>query len=134
MSGEEFANVAGRAGRAFVDLEGLVLHVMFQAEGWRQRAWRDLVGSATARSLSSGIITIVAEVLNRLARANVFLRADAMEYLANAQEAWFPQDHAADAEPIESLIEKLDATVFGLIEALDSGSAELPRLIDEALN
>ncbi len=72
------------------------------------------------------------EVLNRLARANVFLRADAMEYLANAQEAWFPQDHAADAEPIESLIEKLDATVFGLIEALDSGSAELPRLIDEA--
>ncbi|WP_171257180.1 hypothetical protein, partial [Acinetobacter baumannii] len=24
--------------------------------------------------------------------------------------------------------------VFGLIEALDSGSAELPRLIDEALN
>lgn len=134
LSGEEFANVAGRAGRAFVDLEGLVLHVMFQAEGWRQRAWRDLVGSAKARSLSSGIITIVAEVLNRLARANVFLRADAMEYLANAQEAWFPQDHAADAEPIESLIEKLDATVFGLIEALDSGSAELPRLIDEALN
>ncbi|PMY02395.1 hypothetical protein C1Y22_35385, partial [Pseudomonas sp. MPR-R2A5] len=63
LSGEEFANVAGRAGRAFVDLEGLVLHVMFQAEGWRQRAWRDLVGSATARSLSSGIITIVAEVL-----------------------------------------------------------------------
>lgn len=57
LSGEEFANVAGRAGRAFVDLEGLVLHVMYQPENWRLRAWRDLVGSAKARSLTSGIIS-----------------------------------------------------------------------------
>ena len=31
------------------------------------------------------------------------------------------------------LVEKLDATVFGLIEALDADSADLPRLLDEAL-
>ena len=31
ISGEEFANVAGRAGRAFVDVEGLVVHVMHLA-------------------------------------------------------------------------------------------------------
>jgi hypothetical protein len=133
LSGEEFANVAGRAGRAFVDLEGLVLHVMYQPENWRLRAWRELVGSAKARSLTSGIIAIVAEVIARLARTNVFLRADAMEYLANAQEAWFPQDQAEDTDSIESLIERLDATVFGLIEALDTDSSELPRLLDEAL-
>jgi hypothetical protein len=81
LSGEEFANVAGRAGRAFVDLEGLILHVMYEPEAWRLRAWRDLVRSAKARALLSGIITIVAEVLNRLRRANVFMRVDAMEYL-----------------------------------------------------
>jgi replicative superfamily II helicase len=133
LSGEEFANVAGRAGRAFVDLEGLVLHVMHKPENWRHRAWRDLVGSAKARSLTSGIISIVVEVMARLARTNVFLRADAMEYLANTQEAWFPQDQADDTESIESLIERLDTTVFGLIEALDADSAELPRLLDEAL-
>jgi hypothetical protein len=133
LSGEEFANVAGRAGRAFVDLEGLILHVMYEPDGWRLRGWRDLVRSAKARSVFSGIITIVAEVLNRLARANVFMRADAMEYLANSQEAWFPQDQEGDAEPIQSLIEKLDATVLGLIDALDADSAELPRLLDEAL-
>lgn len=133
LSGEEFANVAGRAGRAFVDLEGLVLHVMHQPENWRLRAWRELVGSAKARSLTSGIIAIVAEVIARLARTNVFRRVDAMEYLANTQEAWFPQDQAGDTDSIESLIERLDATVFGLIEALDADSAELPRLLDEAL-
>mgnify|MGYP001031797312 CR=1 FL=1 len=133
LSGEEFANVAGRAGRAFVDLEGLVLHVMYKPESWRLRAWRELVGSAKARSLTSGIIAIVAEVIARLARTNVFLRADAMEYLANTREAWFPQDQADDSESIESLIERLDATVFGLIEALDAESTDLPRLLDEAL-
>ena len=35
ISGEEFANVAGRAGRAFVDVEGLVVHVMYNPEPWR---------------------------------------------------------------------------------------------------
>ena len=35
LSGEEFANVAGRAGRAFVDLEGLVVHVMYNPAAWR---------------------------------------------------------------------------------------------------
>jgi hypothetical protein len=71
--------------------------------------------------------------MRRLAATNVFMRDDAMEYLANSQEAWFPAGSADDPESIESLIERLDATVFGLIEALDTDSAELPRLLDEAL-
>lgn len=133
LSGEEFANVAGRAGRAFVDLEGLVLHVMFEPLNWRHRAWHDLVGSAKARSLVSGFITIIHEVITRLTRANVFLRSDAFEYLANSQEAWFPPNQEDDTDSIESLIERLDTTVLGLIEALGSDSTELPRLLDEAL-
>ena len=125
--------MAGRAGRAFVDLEGLVIHVMHKPENWGLKAWRELVQAGKARSLSSGIIAVVSEVMVRLARTEVFLRADAMEYLSNSQEAWFPQDQADDAESIASLIERLDATVLGLIEALDADSNELPRLLDEAL-
>ncbi len=135
ISGEEFANVAGRAGRAFVDLEGLVIHVMHAPEAWRHARWRELVNSSRARSLSSGIIAVVDEVMRRLAKTDVFGRADAMEYLSNAQDAWFPRDgeDGDGADSIESLIERLDATVLGLIEALDTDSAELPRLLDEAL-
>ena len=135
ISGEEFANVAGRAGRAFVDLEGLVVHVIYKAESWRLSRWRDIVNSAKARSLSSGIIAVVAEVMRRLANSNsgVLNRGDAMEYLANAQEAWFPTDPPGETESIESLIERLDATILGLIEALDADSTDLPRLLDEAL-
>ena len=34
----------------------------------------------------------------------------------------------------EELLEKLDTSILGLIEALDADSEDLPRLIDEALN
>ena len=167
VTGEEFANVAGRAGRAFVDVEGLIVHVMFDKLEWRTREWRALVASAKARALKSGLIQIVAEIINRLAGEGVLQRDDAVEYLANAREAWKSEMEeegaaafavAADAsddedadkeekeedggdeeekiqeEPLSQLIERLDAIVFGLVEALDADRADLPRLLDEALN
>jgi len=163
IKGEEFANVAGRAGRAFVDVEGLIVHVMFDKIDWRKKEWRKLVASAKARTLKSGLIQIVAEILDRLSREGVLDRDDAWEYLANAREAWrSPEEEAAvaerlaagaehdadgdddedggdeeeetiDEEPLSQLVERLDATVFGLIEALDADRADLPKLLDEAL-
>jgi replicative superfamily II helicase len=147
LSGEEFANVAGRAGRAFVDVEGLVVHVMHKGEEWRLEKWRHLVASAKSRTLRSGLIQIVTEILDRLAQTGVLKRDDALEYLANSRQAWkshddksvtereedHDEDNDDDVEPLSHLVEKLDAAVFGLIEALDADSSELPRLLDEAL-
>ena len=135
ITGEEFANVAGRAGRAFVDVEGLVVHVMHKGDEWRLPVWRQLIASARSRTLRSGLIQIVAEILARLTTQGVLSRADALEYLANSREPW-TIDSTADAEgnePLSQLVEKLDATVFGLIEALDANIADLPRLLDQAL-
>ena len=168
ITGEEFANVAGRAGRAFVDVEGLIVHVMFDRVDWRRGEWRDLVASSRARTLKSGLIQIVAEILERLSREGVLARADAWEYLANSRDAWkSPEEEAAlvgrladaptavavddgedaedrdagsdgeeesiDEEPLSELVERLDTTVFGLVEALDAERVDLPRLLDEAL-
>lgn len=166
IKGEEFANVAGRAGRAFVDVEGLIVHVMFDKTDWRKKEWRKLVASAKARTLKSGLIQIVAEILERLSREGVLDRDDAWEYLANSREAWrSPGEEAEvaerlaaaveydadgeenddedesedddeetiDEEPLSQIVERLDATVFGLIEALDADRADLPKLLDEAL-
>ncbi len=164
IEGEEFANVAGRAGRAFVDVEGMIVHVMFDKIKWRKSEWRNLVASAKARTLKSGLIQIVAEILERLSREGVLDRDDAWEYLANAREAWrSPDEEVEEAErlaaaveynadgddddegeaddeeetineePLSQLVERLDATVFGLIEALDADRADLPKLLDEAL-
>ncbi|MDA7418076.1 DEAD/DEAH box helicase [Xenophilus arseniciresistens] len=153
ISGEEFANVAGRAGRAFVDVEGLVVHVILDKPTWRLTEWRKLVKSAKARTLQSGLYQIIAEIIGRLAQEGVLERADAIEYLSSSREAWKSQaeenlrlgiaDPPADAddeeeekieeEPMSHLVEKLDATVLGLVEALDADSEDLPRLLDEAL-
>jgi hypothetical protein len=164
IKGEEFANVAGRAGRAFVDVEGLILHVMFDNIKWRAGEWRELVASAKARTLKSGLIQVVAEILDRFSRDGVLDREDAWEYLANAREAWRSpeeeikvterlaaavgydvkgdnrdednaedREESIDYEPLSLLVERLDATVYGLIEALDADRVDLPKLLDEAL-
>lgn len=152
ISGEEFANVAGRAGRAFVDVEGLVVHVILDKPAWRLKEWRKLVKSAKARTLQSGLYQIIAEIIGRLAQEGVLARADAIEYLSSSREAWKSQaeenlrlgiaepagaddedEEKIEEEPMSHLVEKLDATVLGLVEALDANSEDLPRLLDEAL-
>jgi hypothetical protein len=146
ITGEEFANVAGRAGRAFVDVEGLVVHVIHDRARWRLDMWRELVASAKSRNLRSGLIKVVATIIERLAGEGVLGRDDAYEYLANSRGAWKSGEEEAGEEeegeegheedkrePLSQLVEKLDATVFGLIEALDADRADLPRLLDEAL-
>lgn len=134
LTGEEFANVAGRAGRAFVDLEGLIIHVMFEPVRWRRQAWRDLINSSRARTLESGLIQIASEILHRLARSGTLNQYDAFEYLANNRDGWDIDVDEEGDEPFELLLEKLDQAIFGLVEALDAYDADLPRLIDEALN
>ncbi len=140
ITGEEFANVAGRAGRAFVDVEGLIAHVIFDNADYRLHKWRQLVASARSRDLQSGLFQIINEVMRRLATAGRLEDNDALEYLANAREAWSIDDDEGGADDqnadnsFTALVEKLDATVFGLIEALDSDADDLPRLLDEALN
>jgi hypothetical protein len=153
ISGEEFANVAGRAGRAFVDVEGLIAHVIHDRPAWRLQQWRGVVQSAKARTLKSGLYQIIAEIIERLAREGVLDRGDAIEYLSNSREAWKSkaeedqlladaadgeagedaEEEKIDEEPMSYLIEKLDATVLGLVEALDADDDDLPHLLDEAL-
>jgi hypothetical protein len=43
------------------------------------------------------------------------------------------RDETVVEEPLSHLIEKLDATVFGLVEALDANASDLPKLLDQAL-
>ena len=139
ISGEEFANVAGRAGRAFVDVEGLVVHVMHDAADWRLDTWREIVASAKCRSLQSGLVLVIGAIIERLSRSGTLDRDDAFEYLANSREAWSDEedvildDADEDLVPLNQLVEKLDAVVFGLVDALDADRADLPALLDEAL-
>lgn len=71
LKGSEFANVIGRAGRAFVDTEGLVLYPLFEPKSARKAAqrradWIKLTEGARTRELESGLITIGMAMLRRM--------------------------------------------------------------------
>ena len=132
ISSEELANVSGRAGRAFVDTEGLILHVMEDRFAVRRNQWRELVHEVRERSLESGFIAVIREAIQRLA-ANGIEGTEGYEYLANAREAWRPDAEEDDGE-LEELVAKVDSIVLGLVDALDADAENLPELLEEALS
>ena len=139
IKGEEFANVAGRAGRAFVDMEGFVIHVIHDKSESRKNEWKTLINKARERNLSSGLFQVIASVYDKLSQHSNLASDAAFEYLASKREAWFSdatkegQDEDEVNNDMDFLVEKLDATVLGLIEALETDSQDLARLLDEAL-
>lgn len=134
ISGEEFANVAGRAGRAFVDTEGLIVHVMDDHFEKRKRDWQSLIEQVHARSLRSGLAILIKQVIQRMNKREIPCSVDGYEFLANSREDWLIEPDGEVEDPsLVDLIARLDSIIFGLIEALDSNSDQLPGLLDEAL-
>lgn len=66
LRGSEFANVIGRAGRAFVDTEGLVLYPVFQPNERARRGWLELTQGDSGKALQSGLIEVGIELLKRM--------------------------------------------------------------------
>lgn len=66
LKGSEFANVIGRAGRAFVDTEGLVLYPLFEPTEYKRANWFQLTNGARTRALESGLIIIGRLLLRRM--------------------------------------------------------------------
>ena len=62
----EFKNIVGRAGRAFVDVEGLVLYPIYENHIRRQREWRNLLQATVDQELESGLFLLLQFFLNRL--------------------------------------------------------------------
>ena len=133
ISGGELANVAGRAGRAFVDTEGLILHVMRDKFTMRRRRWGQLVKGAKDRSLKSGFLIVINKVVEHLATRGIAADQSAYEFLVNARAAWFDDSDETDESSFEDLIANLDSIILGLVEALEADSDRLPELLDEAL-
>ena len=132
---EELANVFGRVGRAFVDVEGLVVHVIFDDVQRRASRWVSLIASARVRTLQSGLLQTLAAVTVRLADAGVLGRSDAVEYLAGSRAAWQHdgENLSHEDEPLAQLVDRLDGALLGLVDALEAEADDLPQLLDDAL-
>ena len=142
IKASEFKNVVGRAGRAFVDTHGLVLHPIFDRHGWRKRKWRELVEDARDRNMVSGLFRLVATFLKRMASSiNADTFGEVQEYVMNSVAVWdFP---FVDGESEEDAEEKanvwsrhlvnLDTALLSLLGEKDVPVVEIPNTLDEIL-
>ena len=134
ITGEEFANVGGRAGRAFVDVEGQVL-----CAAWERKhviAWNKVVSKAKHRDLTSGMLQLVSELCLRLATKTGFSLAELTEYVLNNAAAW-DAPLASKDEPNAPVtwatqLACLDSALLSLIQH-DAGAEDLATALDAAL-
>lgn len=142
----EFRNVIGRAGRAFIDVEGLVLYPLFQNNPARRAEWQQLIADTGTLSMESGLLRLVYSLLTRLHSSlgkpsfDVFL-----EYVMNNARTWdFPEvpgEQAADRDREKrnwsQYLASLDTAILSLagdqyIE-IDQLSANLDEVLSSSL-
>lgn len=129
LSGSEFANVIGRAGRAFVDTEGLVLYPLFDPREYKRANWFQLTNGARTRALESGLIIIGRNLLTRMIAAVSPSSLSAfVDYLTGTIDWSLPvvpgevsTDQATASEAWDTNLAMLDTAVLSVIgdEAAD---------------
>lgn len=138
----EFRNVVGRAGRAFVDLEGLVVYPMFDNVDERNAKWQALVDNQDGREMESGLLRLLVTLLERMRRKLKTTDLDVLtDYVVNNAGVWeFPQ-LPKESELRESIergkwgkyITSLDTAVLSLLGEHDIGDDEIESKLDEVL-
>ncbi len=142
---KEFANVIGRVGRAFVDIDGIYVLpvrdddkipiVRRAKQNQRISAFHRLVHDSQTRQLESGLYQLISLCLRILQERLNFQGNELAEYVLNQQSAI---DEIAikeddDAELLGVVLAELDAGIFALVENLDCDVADVANLLDEAL-
>jgi superfamily II DNA/RNA helicase len=137
----EFKNVIGRAGRAYVDVEGIVLFPMFDDIAKKRRAWEALINDLGAREMESGLVRLVALLLKRMqARIGGDLN-QLIEYVVNNAAAWTfpevanekPEDRDRALADWERNVATLDTAILSLIGENDIPDDGIEAALDDIL-
>lgn len=137
----EFRNVIGRAGRAFIDVEGQALYPMFDKIRRRRANWKQLVEDTSGKEMESGLLLLVHYLLARMVKKHEPKdMATLIEYVANTAYWEFPEllEENEEQKRIEegrwhTYIQTLDTAVLGLIGDEDIPDAEIEERLDAVL-
>jgi len=140
----EFSNVVGRAGRAFVDLDGIAVLPNFDAAKREQEhaVFSQLIKDSKGQRLLSGLARLVWHIGLRLAQKLGTKQEAVLEYVLNQRDLWADarlatpdqEDEQEDSEnQLEKQIADLDVALLSLIEPLDTEVSEVATMLDEAL-
>ncbi|MGH6678710.1 MAG: DEAD/DEAH box helicase, partial [Bradyrhizobium sp.] len=119
----EFKNVIGRAGRAYIDVEGLVLYPIFDNAARRLRQWEGLIADLGAREMESGLVRLLLALIVRMYRRVGGTLEQLIDYVTNSAAAWtfpeLPNEKAKDRERAladwERHVATLDTAILSLI-------------------
>lgn len=137
----EFKNVIGRAGRAYVDVEGIVLFPMFDKIPKKRRVWEGLISDLGARDMESGLVSLV-EVLLRRMHARIGGDLDQLvEYVVNNAAVWTfpeianekPKDREQAFADWERHLATLDTAILSLIGENDIPDNGVEAALDDIL-
>lgn len=137
----EFRNVVGRAGRAYIDIEGLVLYPMFDNHAKRRAAWQSLCSSQKGREMESGLVRLVMALLVRMRRKLGTSDLDKLMEYVTGQGAWEFPEVAADSVRVtveerskwQSHLMSLDTAIFSLLGDTPVPDEEIEDKLDEIL-
>lgn len=138
ISGSDFRNVIGRAGRAYADVEGLVILPVFVNDRQKRRSqlalWRDLTSGSREMDVRSGLVRLVAELLNALQiRTSAFTHAEQTEYLLNQPDPFIWAVAGEPAMDISQQLDALDTAILSLLGDVGVPETALLATLDEAL-
>jgi hypothetical protein len=137
----EFKNVIGRAGRAYVDVEGIVLFPMFDDIPKKRRSWVSLINDLGARNMESGLVQLVEALLSRMNSRIGGDLTQLIEYVANNAVAWTfpevanesPEDRERALADWDRHVATLDTAVLSLIGENDIPDDGIEAALDDIL-
>ena len=137
----EFKNVIGRAGRAYVDVEGVVLFPMFDGIAKKRQDWEALINDLGARNMESGLALLVWTLLARMHQRVGGEIDHLVEYVTNNAVAWTfpeipneePEDRDRALADWERHVASLDTAILSLIGEEDIADAEIEAALDAIL-
>jgi len=137
----EFKNVIGRAGRAYVDVEGVVLFPMFDDIGKKRRNWEALINDLGARNMESGLVLLVWTLLSRMHACIGGDLSQLVEYVVNNAAAWTfpeianekPEDRERSLVDWERHVATLDTAILSLIGENDIPDEGIEVALDDIL-
>jgi hypothetical protein len=146
ISPAEFANVVGRAGRAYVDLDGIAVLPTFtggQSRSRQHALFSKLIEKSRGQRLLSGLAQLVWQISKDVRQKLNVPEGAFLEYVLNHNDLWSDtrlaaEDAAAeDEDEVEDSLEKyvadLDIALFSLIEPLDTQVEHIATTLDEVL-
>ena len=142
LKSSEFRNVVGRAGRAFVDVEGLVLYPMFDKIARRRSDWTKLIFDTRGKEMESGLLLLVQYLVYRILRKRGLKSFEAaIEYIANQTDWSYPiidkendEEHKASAKRWDNYIAWLDTALLGLLGDQEIEEENIEDALDAILS